>query len=84
MEGWRGRLRTACESLCAGLIYDLPWRRREEQPVAPRKRGEKRESLVKWHFGKKKTTNTTKSCFSSLCERVYMHTAFKLTAYTQI
>lgn len=27
--------------MCVGLIYDLPWRRREEQPVAMRKRGEK-------------------------------------------
>lgn len=59
MEGWGGRLRTAGVSLCVcvGLIYDLPWRRREEQPGASRKRGEKRESLVKWHFG----TNTIKT-----------------------
>lgn len=45
-------------SKCLGFIYDLPWRRREEQPAAPRRKGESREgSLVKWHFG----NNTTKS-----------------------
>lgn len=51
MEGCGGRLRTVWVSVCVGLIYDLPWRRGEEQPGASRKRGEKRESLVKWHFG---------------------------------
>lgn len=55
MEGWGGRLRTVLVSRCVRRIHDLPWRRREEQPEASRRRREKRESLVKWHYGNDQT-----------------------------
>lgn len=66
MEGCGGRLRTVWVSVCVGLIYDLPWRRGEEQPGASRKRGEKRESLVKWHFGNNTRQSHGHASFPSL------------------
>lgn len=72
MEGWEGGyVQFGC--LRVGLIYDLPWRRREEQPGASRERGEKRESLVKWHFGNNTTLSHSRHAASPLWACLHAH-----------
>lgn len=67
MEVWGGRLRTACVHLCARLTCDLPCRRQEEQPAAPRKRGEKRQrSLVKMPFWQQRGLKARHARFPSV------------------
>jgi len=73
-----------CVCRCVWGSYDLPWRRGEEQPGAPRTRGEQ-EGRV-WLNGIVAANAASNSSHAPFClfERVNMHTASALISVRQI